>query len=123
MLATRATVDHFPGTVPAVLQWTGGDTKRLAELVKDFCAEVPVLVLSLLRDIKAKDGPALRRTAHRLGEKLAIYVVPELCEAVARLEDLGRFNDLAPAAQIVEELDAALAGFCDYLARKPWLRY
>ncbi len=123
MLTMRTEINRFPGAVPAVLSWAGGDTERLAELVECFCAQTRVLSLSLSRDLKAKDALALRRDARRLYEMLGTYGVPGLRTAAATLEDLGRTNDLGQATALVEELDAALGSFCAYLAQKPWLRY
>jgi HPt (histidine-containing phosphotransfer) domain-containing protein len=122
MLTTCASNNRFPATVSALLAWADGDTDRLTESVASFCAEVPRLLRSLARDVDARNAQAVSRTAHSLYGKLAPFGVPHLRTVTATLEDYAHARDLAPAAPLVDELDAALTGFCAYLATKPWTR-
>ncbi len=121
MLATSVSANRFPGTVPALLAWVDGDTERLADLVQNFCAEAPALVQSLSRAVTARNPQEVHRSAHRLYQTLAHFGVPQLLTAAATLEDIGRSNDLGPAAPLIDELEATLNRFCAYLAKKPWL--
>ncbi len=123
MLASCLAVNRFPGAIPALLAWADGDTERLAEQVAAFCAAARRLVGSLAVAVAADDADTVRRTARDLCAALAHFGVPQLSAAAATLEDLGRCNDLAPAAPLVGELEAMLTRFCAYLMRKPWLRY
>jgi HPt (histidine-containing phosphotransfer) domain-containing protein len=122
MLATCAANNRFPGTVSALLAGAEGDTDRLAESVTSFCAEAPGLLRSLARAVEAGNAQAVSRAASSLYGRLATFGVPHLRTVAATLEDYAQARDLGPAAPLVDELAAAVAGFCAYLATKPWLR-
>ena len=123
MLATCAANNRFPGAVSALLAWADGDADRLAETVTSFRAQAPGLVRSLERDAISGNPQAVIRAAHSLYGMLSHFGVPQLCTITATIEDCGRARDLGPAAPLIEELEAALGRFCDYLATRPWIRY
>jgi len=121
MLAATVSANRFPGTVSALLAWVDGDTERLAELVRGFCAEAPTLVSRLSLAVSTGNPQEVHRAAHSLYGALIHFGVPQLLAMAATLEDLGGSNDLGPAAPLIDELEATLSRFCAYLAKKPWL--
>jgi len=96
-----------------VLDWDGalaalGDEGLLREMAAMFLDECPKLVAAI--DAAQADGNAgeLRRAAHTLKSSARVVGAHAVADTALRLEELGRDNALAEAAEVRRSLGAAL---------------
>jgi HPt (histidine-containing phosphotransfer) domain-containing protein len=93
-----------------------GDRDLFLELVNLFRENYPTELSSIRDAIGLRDSEALRRASHHFKGTLSALAAGPACAAAARLEDIGRNEDLTKAAatyteieQHVQALDAALS--------------
>ena len=93
-----------------------GDRDLFLELVIVFRENYPTELSSIRDAIHQRDSEALRRASHHFKGTLSALAAGPACDAVARLEDIGRNADLTQAAALyaemerhVQALDAALS--------------
>ena len=91
----------------------GGDTAFVSELIDQFGADAPALLLEARTALDAGDAPTLRRAAHTLKSNAATFGARSLAEESRALEEAAKSGDLGACAPMLEpigrELDAVLA--------------
>lgn len=102
-----------PADVPfewdAALESVGGDEAMLRELAEMFFAECPKLMQQIREHIASADGPELRRAAHTLKGSAHVFGAEEAAEAAHRLEEIGREEAFADAAEALALLEDEVA--------------
>ncbi len=94
-----------------------GNTELFAKLVDHFTASGPQQMADLKRHLAAEDGEGLRAVAHTLKGTLANFGAAAASALAAKLEKMGRDRDLAEAAGVFAELEAALTTVMAALAQ------
>jgi len=89
----------------------GGDPRLLRELLELFLTDCPRMMSEIRKAIDASDAPALRHAAHALKGSVANFAAPRPVDAARRLERIGLDGNLAEAAKVFAELEAALDAF------------
>ena len=102
-----------PADVPfewdAALESVGGDEAMLRELAEMFFAECPKLMQQIREHIASADGPELRRAAHTLKGSAHVFGAEGVAEAAHRLEEIGREEAFADAAEALALLEDEVA--------------
>ncbi len=102
-----------PVTVPAI-DWDvakrllGNDTAVLTELADVLKSEAPQRLAEIRSAIEAHDCMLLRRAAHTLKGSSAYFGAEPLTQAALALEQLGKAESFAGAAETVEKLEQEL---------------
>lgn len=99
------------GAAEGVFDWdaalektkVGADTLR--ELTEVFLRESPQLLEEIHAALEAGDAPRVRRCAHTIKGSAAVFAAEPTTTAAARLEDLGKRNELDQAPAALEELE------------------
>ena len=95
--------------VEAALRHTGGDRALLKELVALYRADVPASLRRIEQAVRARNGEALRASAHALKGSVATVGGATGRQAAARLEELGKSGKLDAAGAAVSALREQLA--------------
>ena len=93
----------------AALESVGGDEAMLRELAEMFFAECPKLMQQIRAHIAGADGPELRRAAHTLKGSAHVFGAEKTAEAAHRLEEIGREEAFADAAEALALLEDEVA--------------
>lgn len=93
----------------AALESVGGDEAMLRELAEMFFAECPKLMEQIREHIASADGPELRRAAHTLKGSAHVFGAEGVAEAAHRLEEIGREEAFADAAEALALLEDEVA--------------
>lgn len=93
----------------AALESVGGDEAMLRELAEMFFAECPKLMQQIREHIASADGPELRRAAHTLKGSAHVFGAEGVAEAAHRLEEIGRAEAFADAAEALALLEDEVA--------------
>ena len=93
----------------ATLESVGGDEAMLRELAEMFFAECPKLMQQIREHIAGADGPELRRAAHTLKGSAHVFGAEGAAEAAHRLEEIGREEAFADAAEALALLEDEVA--------------
>ena len=99
----------LPFAWDAALESVGGDEAMLRELAEMFFAECPKLMEQIREHIASADGPELRRAAHTLKGSAHVFGAEEAAEAAHRLEEIGREEAFADAAEALALLEDEVA--------------
>jgi HPt (histidine-containing phosphotransfer) domain-containing protein len=93
-----------------------GDRDLFLELVNVFRENYPTELSSIGDAISRRDAEGLRRASHHFKGTVCALAAGPACDAAARLEEIGRSEDLTKAAatfaemeQHIQALDAALS--------------
>jgi protein-histidine pros-kinase len=89
----------------ALLSWADWDAEVLRDVASAFIEDSPRLLESIRHAIVHGDASALAWAAHRLKGSVAICD-STAAEAAARLESMGRTNDLSRAPEEYAEIEA-----------------
>jgi HPt (histidine-containing phosphotransfer) domain-containing protein len=104
---------------PRVLVDEYGDEVLVRELAKLLIDTVPVQVDAVQSAVLARDGAALRASAHKLRGSIAPFGMPAAVETARKLEAMGTAGNLAGADALSRELTADVQSLCD--SAKAWL--
>jgi len=83
-----------------------GDADLLTELVNLFFEDVPPQLASLREAVESGDAPSVERVAHTLKGSCSNMGATKMAAICAELQDIGSFEDLAPAPELLERLEA-----------------
>jgi HPt (histidine-containing phosphotransfer) domain-containing protein len=113
---------HNPGDVPIIIlvgetvldrelamTRVGGDAELLKEIATLFLDDYPSALSDLHQALDRGDARAVERTAHGLKGSVANFGASTAVEAARSIENLGRAQKLAEAAQVLNTLELALA--------------
>ena len=92
------------------LSHVDGDRPLLAELAAMFLQDYPRLQGEARDSIRKGDHASLERVAHTLKGRLAFFGIQKARERVAKLEMMGRMNDLSQAMQALAEVETEMEG-------------
>lgn len=87
----------------------GGDAELLKEIAILFLDDYPSALSDLHQALDRGDARAVERTAHGLKGSVANFGASTAVEAARSIENLGRSQKLAEAAQVLNTLELALA--------------
>lgn len=93
-----------------------GDHALLREVVGLFLVEAPELLAAIHDSIARSDGQLLRQIAHSMKGAVSSFGAHAACEAVLKLEAMGRENNFAQAEAACAELDREIAHLTRALA-------
>ena len=93
----------------AALERVGGDEAMLRDLAEMFFAECPKLMQQVREHIAGADGPALRRAAHTLKGSAHVFGADAAAKSAHRLEEIGREEAFADAAEALALLEDEVA--------------
>ena len=99
----------LPFAWDAALESVGGDEAMLRELAEMFFAECPKLMQQIREHIASADSPELRRAAHTLKGSAHVFGAKGAAEAAYRLEEIGREEAFADAAEALALLEDEVA--------------
>ena len=124
--AATAAVDRSPSAdkifdEETALAYTGGDRELLKEIIALFRADCPAYLRRLQRAIVARDGEALRISAHALKGAVATVGSPAGRRAAAELEEIGRSERFGQAAASYATLRHQLRKLDDALRQGGWI--
>jgi HPt (histidine-containing phosphotransfer) domain-containing protein len=107
---TGVTQPATPVTFDAdgALRRTGGDQVLLKELIALYRADLPDALRSLAHAVARDDTDALTSAAHAIKGSVATVGGMAAREAAARVEQLGKSRNLAPARAALDALHAEL---------------
>jgi CheY-like chemotaxis protein len=101
-----------PGAKPSgafdsteLLYLVDGDTGALRRLITMFSRETPLLLETLREAVRRGDAALVGKTGHKLRGSAANFSAARAAGLAARLEAMGKTNDLAGSAEVMEELD------------------
>jgi CheY-like chemotaxis protein/HPt (histidine-containing phosphotransfer) domain-containing protein len=114
-----------PGDDPvdwsAALKTVRGDKNLLTTIVETAVKEIPDLLASIRAAVTGSDPPTLRRAAHTLKGSVRYFGASRVTELAARLESLGKAENLHAAREVLPALgdasDHLLASFANHLAQ------
>ena len=86
-----------------------GDVELMAELIATFVAGLPALREAIAAAVAARDGEALRHSAHTLKGAATNFGARTVVETAAFLERCGARQEWEPVDENHRKLDAALA--------------
>lgn len=87
------------------LRRTRGDRTLLADLVRIFLADYPQQMATLRDAIQRRDALAIRDASHALKNSMANFIDLRPGDAVDRLENMARANDLSFATETLSTLE------------------
>ena len=96
----------------AALAKVGGDLALLAELSELFCKEHSNMLTALQRAVADRNAASVRAAAHSLKGSLAVFSAKPATGLAARLEESAEAGQLAPASQILRELEVEIERVC-----------
>jgi HPt (histidine-containing phosphotransfer) domain-containing protein len=88
----------------AVLDRVGDDEELLCEIASIFLAEYPCLVDEIRTAVGSRDAKRLERAAHSLKGAVSNFGAQAATDAAYRLERMGRTQEMAQAAEALDEL-------------------
>jgi two-component system, sensor histidine kinase and response regulator len=92
-----------------LLQGIDGDSKLLCKLIDIFVAELPKLMSRIRRAIAKQDARGLRDAAHALKGAVGNFDHDAPFEAVRKLEEMGRENQLSDAHPMFQRVKNEMA--------------
>jgi PAS domain S-box-containing protein len=92
-----------------LLQGIDGDSKLLCKLIDIFAAELPKLMSRIRRSIAKQDARGLRDAAHALKGAVGNFDHDAPFEAVRKLEEMGRENQLSDAHPMFQRVKNEMA--------------
>ena len=92
-----------------LLQGIDGNSKLLCKLIDIFAAELPKLMSRIRRAIAKQDARGLRDAAHALKGAVGNFDHYAPFEAVRKLEEMGRENQLSDAQALFESVKKEMA--------------
>jgi two-component system, sensor histidine kinase and response regulator len=105
-------IERFaPRTIDSavLLQGIDGDSKLLCKLIDIFAAELPKLMSRIRRSIAKQDARGLRDAAHALKGAVGNFDHDAPFEAVRKLEEMGRENQLSDAHPMFQRVKNEMA--------------
>jgi HPt (histidine-containing phosphotransfer) domain-containing protein len=81
---------------------TGGDASFVEELIAQFVADAPELVVAAKAGLESGNADDVRRAAHTLKSNAATFGAQELAERSRRVEEIARSGDLQEAAGLID---------------------
>jgi signal transduction histidine kinase/DNA-binding response OmpR family regulator len=99
-----------------------GDKELLKELVNDFLEEIPRQLEELHGVIERKDAGQVERKAHSLKGNVGLFGAKAAYDLVYDLENRGRENHLAGAADVYEKLEKEMARLRTFFSKPEWMR-
>jgi len=100
----------------AALAQMDGDKHLLAEVVRIFQKEGPILLEKAQKAISQGDAAGLRRAAHSLKGSVSYFVAASVVEAARNLEGIGASGDLSGAAAAWQALEQEVGRLLGALA-------
>jgi CheY-like chemotaxis protein len=100
------------------LSLVGGDRELLKEAARIFLEDAPGLLSKIKEAIGRRDAEALERAAHTLKGQASSFIAKRACEAALKLEMMGRRGDISQAEEAFAELEEAVSGLSQALARR-----
>ena len=102
-----ATADRLPLAFnkSVALEMVAGDATTLQEIADLFLQDCPALISQISQAIAKGDSASLVSAAHMLKGSTGYFGSTVASESAARLEQLGRTEQLAPAADVYQELE------------------
>ncbi|MBL8917890.1 MAG: Hpt domain-containing protein [Myxococcaceae bacterium] len=85
-----------------------GDDGLVTEIVGLFRREAPALLGDVQAAVRANDGPAIKRTAHRLKGALLSLAAKGATELAKELEQAGSANELSKVTTLLSRLEEEL---------------
>ena len=113
--STRGGAADGPPLPARIVDWqealarTAGDATLLVEVVDAFLMDRPRLEAAIRAACSAGDAPGLRRSAHALKGAIGGFTMQGPYEVARQLEMMGRTNQLAGAAELVDQLGCEVA--------------
>jgi two-component system sensor histidine kinase/response regulator len=112
-----------PVDLPAALRTAAGDAELLRELVEIFSADYPQRLADLREALRTNDARRLERTSHALKGALGSLGATEATSLAAKLEAIGRDQQLSRAPALVDDLAAEIDRIMAFFAElEPGLR-
>jgi two-component system, sensor histidine kinase and response regulator len=93
----------------ALLQSVDGNPKLLCELIDIFAAELPKMMSRIQRAIRKQDASALRDAAHALKGAVGNFDHDAPFEAVRKLEEIARENQLSDVDAMFQKVKNEMA--------------
>ena len=90
------------------LKRVGGDEAFLKELIEIFLEETPNLMNQVRQAMAEEDSTTLRRAAHSIKGSASNFGAVAVCTLAARLEEMGKGNDLTGAEPAFADLEKAI---------------
>jgi len=87
----------------------GGDMELLRDLVAIFSEECPGMLACIETAVAENNATALQRASHKVKGSVLQFSASDAAATAGQLEDMGRTNSLADAAQVLEALKAEVA--------------
>jgi len=103
----------------AALAHMDGDKQLLAEVIRVFQKEGPVLLENAQQAISRGDAPGLRRVAHSLKGSVSYLAAASVVEAARNLEGLAASGDLSGATAAWQTLEHEVGRLLNALAASP----
>lgn len=100
--------DDFPSR-EKILDYIGGDSDLLNQLVHIFCKDTPLLLDKLHVAIETGEGEDVKRLAHSLKGSLSMLGAGRPSGLAAKIEELAEASDLNSAAKLLPALEEAVA--------------
>lgn len=101
----------------AALNRLDGDDELLAEILVQFLADAPALLMAIETAIARGDGPAMRDAAHSLKGAAAYLAADELCAFAQSIEGFGVTNQIGQARAAWPSFSADANAVVDALRR------
>ena len=97
-------------TLDSLREQLSGQEEVLQRVMRIYLDELPGRLADIRAGVDSGDAQAMRDAAHSLRGSSATLGAARVAELTTELEHLGRENDLAPAPELVKQLDEAAAG-------------
>ena len=95
-----------------------GAPSILSRVIQLYLDNSPGLISSIHRAVVDEDAKTLNESAHSLKSSSANLGAMQMAALSRELETLGRNGDLAPARQLLEQLDSEFDMACSALTRE-----
>jgi HPt (histidine-containing phosphotransfer) domain-containing protein len=109
----------MPAFDSALLLREYGDEDLVRDLAQLLVDTVPEQINAVTTAVKAGDGAALRKAAHKLRGSIVAFGMDEAVERARRLEAMGATGDLSDAVDLSDQLVADVRSLRD--SASAWL--
>ncbi len=93
---------------PALRENCGGDEELVAEVLQLFVREAPGLLGDVKTAVSSNQGPAVKKTAHRLKGALMSLAAKPAVACAKELEEMGAQSRLTGLADALARLEAEM---------------
>jgi len=109
----EAAIERWTGQLPdfehaRALDLAQGNESLLATIVRSFLEKAPERLADIHRALDARDAEGLERSAHQMEDAAVTLALPRLRDIAHRIAELGKRGELAQAAHLAADLDAAV---------------